>query len=349
MTKPVPPRHGDPGVSTPRRGGRTVTLDVVARLAGVAPATVSRAINQPDMVARKTLERVTQAIADTGYVPNLLAGGLASSRSHLIAAIVPSINNLVYAETIQSFGNRLKACGYQVLLGETGYGQDTEDALVTAVLSRRPDAIFLTGIHHSPQCRRQLLAAGIPVVETWDLTPSPLDLVVGFSHEKVGEAVAAFLHGRGCRRFGIVSSDDPRALVRNKAYARALERHGITGVASGLVHAVSSLELGRKGFADLIGQGFDGGGVFCSSDTLAQGVVTEALARGLRIPEDYAIVGFGDQNFAAHMLPALTTVKIDRAAIGEESANALLARLQNTPLTETVVDVGFTIMPRETA
>ena len=337
------------GGSRSRQKSQSVTLDVVARLAGVAPATVSRAINQPEKVAKKTLDRVNQAIASTGYVPNLLAGGLASNRSHLVAAIVPSIINLVYVETIQAFSNKLRDSGYQVLLGESGYGQETEETLVATVLSRRPDAIFLTGIQHSLNCRRQLLAAGIPVVETWDLTPSPLDLVVGFSHDRVGETVAEFLFQRGFERFGIVSADDPRAMVRNKAYVNALKGRGVNDVPVVIVEAVSSLQRGRQGLANLLDQGFGPGAVFCSSDTLAQGVVTEAQSRGLRVPEDIAVIGFGDQNFAAHMFPALTTVKIDRAAIGQKSAQALLARLNDEPVAESVIDVGFDIVARETA
>jgi LacI family gluconate utilization system Gnt-I transcriptional repressor len=176
----------------PRATG-SVTLSDVAKLAGVSPITVSRVLNQPEKVAPKTLAKVQKAIARTGYVPNLLAGGLASRRSRLIAAIVPSIANSVYAETIKFFSEKMREAGYQVLLGESGYSEEQEESLIATILQSRPDGVFLTGINHSSQAKRLLLAADIPVVETWDITPTPLDVVVGFSHQRVGQAVATYL------------------------------------------------------------------------------------------------------------------------------------------------------------
>lgn len=336
-------------IARSRQPSQSVTLESVAKLAGVAPTTVSRALNHPEKVAVKTLERVREAITHTGYVPNLLAGGLASNRSLLIAAIIPNITNPVYAETIQSFTQRIKAKGYQVLLGEAGYDLETEAELVSAVLSRRPDAIFLTGIHHSQTCRRQLLAAEIPIVETWDVTPTPLDIVVGFSHDDVGQAVARFLFDKGYQAFGVASAGDPRALMRNKAFVDELAHLGAKNVVSSIHGEVASLEIGRKALSELIDAGHGNMAVFCSSDTMAQGVITEALARGLNIPEELAIVGFGDQAFAAHTYPALTSVKIDHAAIGKRSADALLAHLNHEPLVDAVVNLGFQIIVRDTA
>lgn len=135
---------------TPNRpSGGAVTLDDVAKLAGVSTATVSRTLNHPDRVTRKTRDKIDAAIARTGYVPNLLAGGLASRRSRLIAAVVYSMENVVHAETIKYFSRRLRRNGYQVLLGETEYQETLEEELVAALLCRRPDGILLTGGKHT--------------------------------------------------------------------------------------------------------------------------------------------------------------------------------------------------------
>ncbi len=332
------------------RGSGGATIDSVAKLAGVGPTTVSRAINTPDKVARMTLERVNQAIAATGYVPNLLAGGLASRRTRLIAAIVPSIANAVYAQTIQTFTQRIKENGYQVLLGETDHDQQTEEELVAAVLSRRPDSILLTGIQHSAKCRRQLMSAGIPIIEIWDITPTPLDVVVGFSHTAVGSAVAQYLFNKGYKSFGYASVGDPRAVVRDEAYKRELNRLGIDTVHSAMRQVTSSIAVGRQLLPDLLAvAGDDPMAIFCSSDIIAHGVLIEAQARGLSVPDDLAIVGFGDQNFAAHTYPALTTVKIDFQKIGRIAAERLLTRLESEELPTQVNDVGFEILERQTA
>ena len=320
----------------------------MARLAGVSTITVSRALNHPDKVAANTLGKVNRAINQTGYVPNLLAGGLAARRTRLITAIVPSLANLVYAETIQYFSAPLNAAGYQVLLGESGYPEQSEQKLVSTVLSRRPDGILLTGVNHTPDCRRLLLAANIPLVETWDLTPTPLDVVVGFSHERLGSAVADFIAARGYRRVGTVSADDRRAGIRENALFARLAEHGIKDTHPGQVPVPSDLRRGRTGLARLLDAGFGNGIVCCSSDTLAHGVLIEAQARGIRVPQDLAIIGFGDQSFAADTVPALSTVRIDRPRMGRLAADALLARIDDTPLEHHVIDVGFEIVERGT-
>lgn len=332
----------------PQRGLHSVTLEDVARLAGVSTITVSRSLNHPEKVAAATLAKVNRAINQTGYVPNLLAGGLASRRSRLIAAIIPSMANLVYAETIQYFSERLKSAGYQVMLGESGYPQTSEQSLISAVLSRRPDGILLTGVTHSADCRRLLLGAGIPLIEIWDITPTPLDVVVGFSHVQVGEAVADYLFTKGYRRIGTVSADDRRAQIREKSLLTRLASHGIGNIAISKVTAPTSLHLGRQGLARLLDGGFHGGAVVCTSDTLAQGVLTEAQSRGLSVPADIAIFGFGDQSFAADTFPALSTVRIDRPRMGRLAAEALLTRITGEPVTEPVIDLGFDIIERET-
>ncbi|MEW6721552.1 MAG: substrate-binding domain-containing protein, partial [Thermodesulfobacteriota bacterium] len=234
------------------------------------------------------------------------------------------------------------------LLGTSGYPTSREESLLAAILSRRPDGLFLTGITHSDESRRRLIAARIPIVEVWDITPTPIDMLVGFSHGKVGEAVAEHLLAKGRRRFGLVTADDARAEVRNEAYRSVLGRHGFADVATAVVPAPSNFRLGREGLARLLERGPLPLAVFCSSDTLAHGVLMEAQARGLSVPDELAIVGFGDLDFAAHTFPSLSTVRIDRAAVGRKAAEALLARFEGRE-TEKIVDIGFRVIERGTA
>ncbi len=332
--------------STNRKLGG-VTLEDVARLADVSSITVSRVINQPDKVAAKTLEKVNQAIAQTGYVPNLLAGGLASRRSRLIAAIIPVM--AIYAEMVRAFSDVLRDAGYQVLLGETEFSEKREESLLNAILSRKPDGILLTGINHTDTCRKRLLAADIPIVETWDLTPTPLDVVIGFSHRQIGRTVAEFLvNKKTYKQFGIVSATDHRALIRQQAFLDKLAGFGIENVLVSNVPAPTSFKLGRQGLANLLDQGFSEGAIFFSSDTLAQGAMTEALSRGLNIPQTLAFIGFGDQPYAAYTHPPLTTVRFDLSEMGRQAAKSLLARIDNRPLDQKVIDLGFSIIERGT-
>lgn len=330
------------------RSSGAITLREVAKLAGVAPMTVSRALNQPGLVTASTLQAVLAAVQRTGYVPNLLAGGLASQKSRLVAAIVPSIGNSIFADVIESLADRLNEDGYKVLLGLSGYPPDEEENLLLTVLSRKPDAVVLTGINHSRLSRSRLLAAKIPIVETWDYTPTPIDMLVGFSHEKLGREVAEYLHGKGYRRIGMVWASDERARVRREAFLAALAARGVSDVPVATVTAPSTLKKGREGIAELFDSGAPVDAVFCSSDMLAQGVLTECQARGLKVPTDLAVVGFGDFEFSAYVCPPLTTVHIDRRAIGRQAAEAVLARIEGQDV-EKIVDVGFRLIERDSS
>jgi LacI family transcriptional regulator, gluconate utilization system Gnt-I transcriptional repressor len=335
----VPPRRS-------RRGSGAVTLHDVAKLAGVAPITASRAINTPGQVSAEVLRKVNEAVARTGYVPNLLAGGLASTRSRLVAAVVPTIAGPVFLETVQSLTEALAERGYQLMLGQAGYAGGREDALLEAIIGRRPDGIVLTGILHSAEGRRRLLASGIPVVETWDLTPTPIDMLVGFSHVEVGRAVAAYLHGKGRRRLAVVAGDDERAVRRTESFRAAARGLGLPEVPVVMVPAPTTLRSGRKALDELLLRGSDIDAVFCSSDLLALGVLTEARVRALAVPERLAVIGFGDLAFAADLEPALSTVHIKGAAIGRQAARFIVDRVEGREVAERVVDIGFSIVER---
>ena len=244
----------------------------------------------------------------------MLAGGLVSSRSRLAAALVPTIAGPVFLETVQALTEALADAGYQLMLGQSGYSGAREDALLDAIIGRRPDGIVLTGIMHSAEGRRRLLAAGIPVVETWDLTPTPIDMLVGFSHEKVGNAVAEYLVSKGRRNLAIVTADDHRAGLRRKGFEETAARLGIASVSTCVVPAPTTLGSGRAGLSDLLARFPDVDAIFCSSDIVALGVLTEAQARNIAVPARFAVFGFGDLGFAGDTYPALTTVRIDGTA-----------------------------------
>lgn len=341
--------HASDGPRHPRtrRGSGGMKLADVAKLAGVSAITVSRALNTPAAVAPATLERVRAAVARSGYVPNLMAGALASNRSRLVAALVPAIGGPVFLETIQALTEALDAAGCQLMLGQTGYDGTREDALLDAIVGRRPDGIVLTGILRSAEGRRRLLASGIPVVETWDLTPTPLDMLVGFSHERVGVAVAEHLHARGYRRLAMVTANDQRAQLRQAGFVRRLQELGAPSPAFWSVDAPpTTLGHGRAALAGLLAQGLRPDAVCCSSDALAHGVITEAQARGLNVPADLAVMGFGDLGFAADIHPALSTVRIDGTAIGQQAARFILDRAAGRDVGPRVRDIGFSLALR---
>jgi LacI family gluconate utilization system Gnt-I transcriptional repressor len=341
-------RRTNPIPRTPRRKSGGITLRDVAKLAGVSVITASRALNTPEALTAETLAKVRDAVARTGYVPNLLAGGLASARSRLVAALIPAIAGSVFLETIQALTEELESAGFQLILGQSGYAKSREDALIDALIGRRPDGIVLTGVLHSSEGRKRLAASGIAVVETWDLTPTPIDMLVGFSHERVGEAVAAMVRAAGSLRPAIVTADDHRAGLRRAGFERAAQAAGMQAPTVITVAAPSSLAQGRSAFAELLQRAPDTDAVYCSSDLLAHGVLTEAQARGLAIPGRLKVIGFGDLAFAAHTHPPLTTVRVDGTAIGRQAAHFIIDRVAGRDPGLRVRDIGFSIITRNT-
>jgi LacI family transcriptional regulator, gluconate utilization system Gnt-I transcriptional repressor len=322
---------------------KAATLHDVAREAGVSLITASRALSNPGVVSDTTIARVRRAVESTGYIPNLLAGGLKSRRSLMIAGLVPTISVPQFLPTLQALTETLDEAGYQLILGQSGYDHSREEKLLNTMISRRPDGIVVTGLVHSQQAREQLRRLRIPVVETWDLSDRPVDMMVGFSHVKVGSAVAGYFLAKGFKRVGIATGNDHRAMMRHDGFLAAIGHP----VPTAIVNAPSSLELGRRALVELLAQDPKLEAIHCSSDGLAQGLMVEAHARGLRIPQDLAVCGFGGANFAAHLHPSLTTVHIDGAAIGRIAAQLIIDRCQGRPVAQPVVDVGFRIIERQ--
>lgn len=336
--------------SLPIPDGRpaAATLDDVAKLAKVSPITVSRVINRPELVSEKTTKRVRNAIRKTGYVPNLLAGGLVSQRSRLVIVVIPNIANRAFVDTVSQLGQRLAASRYQLLVSQADLNAASEADLVDNILARRPDGIVLTRQLFTQEAREKLLGRGTPIVEAWELHEDPIDTVVGFSHEAVGRMMAEHMIERGYRRIALIWSDDARGTRRRLACVQRLAEAGLEPVAVELQSVPVAVGNGRQAMAKLLARKVGMDAVICSIDLLAQGVIAEATASGLRIPQDVAVMGFGDLEFAAHTHPRLTTVGIDGGRIGLRTAELLLERIDGRLAARACVeDVGFSLVVRE--
>lgn len=338
------------------RKRQRVTITDVARLAGVATMTASRALNRPEMVSEELKGRVLHAAAELDYIPDRAAGGLASGAGLALPVLVPTLHHSVYVQILEGLEERLPGAGYQLLLGSTDYSQEKEERLVEVFLGWRPSAVVLSGLDHSERTVRLLRASGIPVVEIMDLavageTGQPLDLNIGFSHAQVGGAVVEYLAACGYRQIayaGTLTEIDPRSVRRIRGFQSALKRLGLPHHLIGRSDLPSSLAVGRDLLSGLLSAHPKLDAVFFANDELAAGALFECLRRGVRVPEDLAIMGFSDEEIASHLYPALTTVRIPRHEMGRLAADLLLARLSGSLNGQPPIDVGFEIMQRQT-
>ena len=327
-----------------------VKITDVAAAAGVAPMTVSRVINTPDRVSPETTARVREAIDRLGYVPNLIAGGLSSRKSRMVAAIVPTIAHPMFASVVQSFSDAMRHADYQVMLSICGYEDPDDEALFRAVLGRRPDALLITGSGYSPAAWQMLIEARIPVVEIWDMSNHPIDMLIGFDHAQVGAEVARFMLNKGHDRFAVLTAHDSRAVTRTRGFTETVTKAGGSLVLDQHMPPPSTIGAGRAGLRALLPFLDHRCAVFCSSDLLAFGVVTEARMQGIPIPQQLSVCGFGNFELSAMSEPPITTVSLEGAGTGRTAAAFLLRRLAGEgPRDGDRVQVAFRIVDRVSA
>lgn len=337
------------------------TMHDVAREAGVSAMTVSRALNQPDKVAASTKQRIAEAVARLGYVPDQVAGSLASGESRLVAALVSTLTGSIFASTIQGLNDGLRAEGHELLLGTTDYSKDSEEALLRATLSRRPDGVVLTSGVHTEATRDLLAQLHVPVVEVWDLPERPIDTAVGFSNLAAGRAMTSFLGELDYKRIGFIGAfgaNDHRGRERREGYRAQLQESGqgpAREVRDGAMGqgddwpSGSMIECGARALTFLLEAHPDCDAVFCGSDAAALGALMEAGRLGLVVPDRLAIAGLGDFEYAGEHGLGLTTLAIPGEEIGLEAARLLLARKRGEVAPGQRVDLGFTPIRRATA
>lgn len=335
--------------SRQRRSTQRVTMSDVAKLADVSASTVSLYLRKPDEVSGQLGQRIQGAINTLGYVPNLMAGALAAARTRVIGVVVPSMLNAMFASTVNTMQKALGAQGYQLLLGHSDYAEAEEEAVVRTFLSWSPSAMVLTGLSHSRETRRMLSNSDVPVIEMWELGSNPLDTLVGFSHLDVGRAQARHLVGAGCQKIAFIGTRlnvDERAKQRCAGSEAALmdlqgKRHTrVIDCGPGRM-----AEAANQAFVDLLSSHPDTDGIIFGNDMLALGALGEAQRRGIRIPDDIAMIGFGDMDFSNCTLPPLSTIRPPREEIGNVVAQCVLQRIQGHTQ-ETCLDLGFELLAR---
>ncbi|MBS9402324.1 LacI family DNA-binding transcriptional regulator [Halomonas sp. TRM85114] len=335
-----------------RRGSEQITLKQVAEAAGVSAITVSRALNTPERVNDTTRERILDAVERLGYVPNLVAGSLASSRSRFIAVIVPSLANAVFIEVIHGLQEAFEARGYQILLGNTDYDLQREYQLVRTFLGWSCSALVTAGLRHNEACLGLLRQWDKPVMEVMELGEG-LDLNVGLDHQHAGRHMATHLLERGYRSIvyvGACMDRDYRAAMRFAGHREVLEAAGLPTPLVELAR-LGSLEAGAEGLDRALAERPEADAVHFANDDLAVGALLHAQRRGLRVPQDIAIAGFNGLPLGQHVTPRLTTILSPRATMGRVAAKQVLKRLDhdsdnaldNTLKPPCQHDVGFTL------
>jgi LacI family gluconate utilization system Gnt-I transcriptional repressor len=319
-------------------------------MAGVAPITVSRALNRPDAVSALLRARIREAVDALGYVPNHMAGALASAKTKVIPVIVPSLSNVVFVEVLEGIQETLGATGYQMLLGSTDYDLDREADLVAALLGWAPPGVLIAGLRHRPRTVSLLKNAGLPVVEVMEYGKTCIDMNVGLSHFRAGAVMAEHLLAGGYRRIGFVGARmraDYRARQRyDGMHRRLLETAGVQDYLFEYPQGQGQ-QIGWQALADVLEAQPQIDALFFANDEMAVGACLRAQRDGVAIPGRVAIAGFNGLPMSALTTPALTTIVSPRKLIGARAAELLLARIAGKPVAQRRINVGLELAVRQ--
>ncbi len=348
-----PPPSPSP-LSRKRSTGR-VTLADVAQAAGVSPITVSRALRGERAVDPALVERVLQASAQLGYVPDPAARALASQRSNHVAILIPLLSNALFVDLLDAAQTTLRAAGFQTLIGVTHYDEGEEEQLLREHMMHRPAGVLITGLNHSASTSAMIRRSQAPCVHLMDLPAAdakPEDepiYCVGFRQSEAGASLTRHLLAQGRRRIAFAGAQlDPRVMQRLYGWRSALQAAGLYDPAlEWLNPASSSLALGGAMFEQIMAQQPAVDAIFFCNDDLAQGALLAALRLGMAVPGQVAIAGFNDLTGSDQMLPALTTVRTPRAQIGEAAAQMLLTLMRGETPAQPCADLGFEILVRQ--
>jgi len=333
---------------------RTARLADVARLARVSTATVSRTLSLPHKVKPATAARINQAVETLGYVAHGAARALASRRTRTIGAVLPTLDNTVFAKTVQALQRSLDQAGYMLVVASDEHDAEAETRVTRALIEHGVDGLVLLGTTHHHCMLKMLDTHQVPYVLIWAHDPEGRLPCVGVDNRTAGERITRYLLDLGHREFAMISgitTGNERAQERLRGVQEALATHGVVLAPQRLVEKQYTLAGGREGLRELMDGPDAPTAVICGNDALAIGALAECHERGIDVPGKLSITGFDDREIAAVVTPGLTTVHFPAAELGALAAQHLLARLngrevaQRTELPVELVVRGSTAPP----
>ncbi|WP_116652936.1 LacI family DNA-binding transcriptional regulator [Pelagibacterium sediminicola] len=328
---------------------KAVTLKDVAAAASVSVITVSRALRTPEIVSEKVRARVEEAVDRLGYAPNQAAQALASATTSIIGVIIPSITNLVFSDVLRGVYDAVEGTPWQVQLGNTRYNSRKEEELIRIFASQRPAGLIISGIDQSEATRAMLDSLACPIVQIMDLGPDPIDMMIGFDHREGGRAAARHLIENGYRRIGFIGARmDPRAQRRLEGYTQVLGEAELYD--EKLVMTTphpSSVTMGSRMFSDFLGLNPDADAVFCNNDDMALGALFECQRRGIRVPEQFGIMGYNDLEYSATSNPTISSIRTLRYDMGHRAVEMVIATASGNRPDPAIIDTGFALKVRQ--
>lgn len=325
------------------------TLQDVARRAQVSTATVSRCLNTPDRVLKTTRDRVLAAVRELGYAPNFGARALAAKRTNTFGAIIPTMENAIFARGLQAFQEELGRHGVTLLAASSSYDPKLEDDQIRALVARGADALLLIGHDRDPEVYRFLEQRGIPFVVAWVYDPAAARFSIGFDNRAAMKELTQEVLALGHRDLAVITASvarNDRARARVHGIRDAMIEAGLDPQGLRLLETPYGIENGARAFTELMHPPCPTA-ILCGNDVLAAGALRRAREMGVNVPKNVSITGFDDIELAEIVTPGLTTIHVPHREMGRRSALALIA-LRNGETPGPSVQLAANIKWRET-
>jgi len=329
-----------------------VTIDHVASAAKVSTATVSRALNRPDTVSTALKEKIHDVIKKLGYIPNAGARSLMLKRSGTIGAIVPTLDNAIFAQGLAEFQKQLNQSGHQLLVASSNYDPSIETNQITNLLSRGVEGIALFGTSQQRDALKLLKTRGIPYIHVGSLSAPLGGYASGFDNQEAIKLGVEHLLKKGHKNFGIltgITNNNDRAKDRVAGALELLAERKINLKPGFIVECQYELQEARLGFKKLIQNNPKITAIICGNDVLAMGALLEAQRQGIQIPRDLSIVGFDDLEISRHLLPSLTTIHIDAIGMWAQAANHLISQINGVDNLPKKIKANVNLVIRESS
>lgn len=300
-------------------------------MAGVSTATVSRCLNSPDRVVDATRERVTEAIETLGYTPNFAARVMAAKRTFTIGAIIPTMDNAIFARGVQAFQEELHASGYTLLISSSAFRPEAEKDQIRTLIARGADGLLLIGHDRDPEIYEYLDQQKVPALVAWSYIADAALPSVGFDNRASMRALADEVMGLGHTKIAMISGytkGNDRALLRCEGLKEALAAHHLAASSLEIIEVPYSIEAGAEAFAKLMAQTHRPTVVMCGNDVLAAGAISAAERLHVKVPRDVSVTGFDDIELARILRPTLTTVHVPHREMGRRAAETLIAMVE---------------------
>lgn len=327
----MPPSPSPFPSASPLPARRPLTLRDVSEACGVSEMTVSRVLRNRGEVSAATREKVIAAARALGYVPNKIAGALASQRVNLVAVMIPSLSNMVFPEVLGGISAVLDTTGLQPVVGVTNYSAEREAAVLYEMLSWRPSGVILAGLEHTPAARAMLANAGIPIVEIMDVDGDAVDSVVGISHRRAGRKMARAILAAGYRRIGFLGTkmpEDHRARKRLEGFSEALAEAKVALADTEFYAGGSALRKGREMTQAILGRTPDLDFLYYSNDMIGAGGLLWCLDHGIDVPGKVGLAGFNGLELLDGLPRRLATMDACRGEIGRRAAEIVVGQGQ---------------------